>query len=171
MKSTTQNQIKLRSSCYPEDASDTTLSWSILEGEDLASINLAGTLTLSQQLLPGDSITVLLQTDDGSKKYREICIISDTASHTGQVLSEQALQNILLFPNPVSDRLYIKTQDQNSIIEVYDISGRKYNIGYYRSDHYFILDIHARTDGVYLIRIVGDESSRSERIIKTSSSR
>lgn len=169
-KSTTANQIKLSSSCYPADATDTTLSWSILKGENLASIDPAGTLTLSRQLFPGDTVTVLLQTEDGSKKFREIYIISDTASHT-QVLSKQAQQNILLFPNPVSDKLYIKTQDQNSTIEVYDISGRKHNVGYSRSDTYFILDIHALTDGVYLIRIVDDESCRSERIIKTSSPR
>lgn len=75
--------------------------------------------------------------------------------------------NILLYPNPVHDQLYLKTTDQSMInyIEILDISGRTVSITPNNSSE-IMLNIVDFDTGTYLVKVVVVNSTRIYKVIK-----
>lgn len=77
--------------------------------------------------------------------------------------SNQLSQNLNLYPNPSNSTIYFNADFTISKIEVFDLTGRKYEIGWKSNS----LDISSLADGVYIVK-VNDLTNRSHfgRIIK-----
>lgn len=165
-KSFNNNEIKLKSNYYPRDATDTTMVWKIISGKNLATINSSGTIILSDQLSSNDTLSIELQTDDGSKLYKIINIISDSTTQSSTLNPKQIRDDILLYPNPVSDQLYIRLPEQKYSVDIYDISGRKQIERNFQNEGIHVINLNDLPAGLYLIEIRGPFIYRGKIIIE-----
>lgn len=67
-----------------------------------------------------------------------------------------------VYPNPVSDILNIKTQDEVLNVIIYDITGRQINARINNNQ----VDVSALTKGFYIINVVTDSASYQQKFIK-----
>lgn len=67
-----------------------------------------------------------------------------------------------IYPNPVSDILNIKTQDEVLNVMIYDISGRQINTRINNNQ----IDVSDLTKGFYIINVVTDRASYQQKFIK-----
>ncbi|MBQ5856688.1 MAG: T9SS type A sorting domain-containing protein [Bacteroidales bacterium] len=83
---------------------------------------------------------------------------------------EELTSSLLLYPNPVNDRLYIETQTltltQTPSIEIYDIYGRRQLTETSSHQGNLSVDVTDLNSGVYFVKIVTSESETVKRIIK-----
>lgn len=88
---------------------------------------------------------------------------------TGPVLnlstSENKLSQVVLYPNPVSDMLYInhKGIDLNNI-DIYDIKGRKV-LSIQPNSDFSNVQTNELTKGVYFVKIVGNQFEETQKLI------
>ena len=68
---------------------------------------------------------------------------------------------INLYPNPVTNNLYIKTLNENLYYSLYDLKGRKI----YSTNEKFI-PMENLSNGIYVLRITGDNYTSFKRVIK-----
>ena len=69
----------------------------------------------------------------------------------------------IVYPNPVTDRLYINSIDSDlRSVEVYDVNGRQYHIMF--RDGY--IDAGNLSDGVYLIKVTSSIGSQTFKVLK-----
>ncbi|MFZ5554299.1 MAG: T9SS type A sorting domain-containing protein [Bacteroidota bacterium] len=67
-----------------------------------------------------------------------------------------------IYPNPVSDRLFLADEFLNIDFEITDIHGRKMGFGKYQGS----IDVSEMATGIYFIRISGKNGSFYQRFIK-----
>ena len=68
---------------------------------------------------------------------------------------------INLYPNPVTNNLYIKTLNKNLYYSLYDLKGRKIY-----STNEKIIPMENLSNGIYVLRIIGDNYTSFKRVIK-----
>ena len=68
---------------------------------------------------------------------------------------------INLYPNPVTNNLYIKTLNENLYYSLYDLKGRKIY-----STNEKIIPMENLSNGIYVLRITGDNYTSFKRVIK-----
>jgi photosystem II stability/assembly factor-like uncharacterized protein len=71
---------------------------------------------------------------------------------------------IVIFPNPTRDQLFLQTDIPNNFYELYNISGQKQWQGYLKSNN--AIDISNLKNGVYLLKIHNNKEIQIKRIIK-----
>ena len=99
----------------------------------------------------------------GSVSRNMIIEVADTAhSSTGVEYISSAFDDIVLYPNPASDKLICKTTLDKLVITVFDMEGREYVLPYSRHD----IDISSLSAGVYCVRIQNKDGSAIKRFIK-----
>ena len=69
-----------------------------------------------------------------------------------------------IYPNPVSDKLYIGTQTQTQTIEIYDMFGRQQSM--VNGQQSTVIDVTDLNSGVYFIKVVTSEGESVQRFIK-----
>jgi len=73
---------------------------------------------------------------------------------------------VSIYPNPVKNKLSISSKNSIKSIELYDIKGRSLmeynNIGLYKTQ----LDLNFLYDGIYFVKIIGDNSFETLKIVK-----
>ena len=79
---------------------------------------------------------------------------------------EELSSSLLLYPNPVNDRLYIETQTLTLSIEIYDIYGRLQDYKTTRLQDNLVIEVSNFKSGVYFVKIVTSEGETVKRIIK-----
>ena len=79
---------------------------------------------------------------------------------------EELTSSLLLYPNPVNDRLYIETQTLTLSIEIYDIYGRLQDYKTTRLQDNLVIEVSNFKSGVYFVKIVTSEGETVKRIIK-----
>ncbi|MCJ7932098.1 MAG: T9SS type A sorting domain-containing protein [Chryseobacterium sp.] len=67
-----------------------------------------------------------------------------------------------IYPNPVSDYVYVKSGSKMVKAEIFDWSGRKIKTA--SGDHK--IDVRSRQPGTYLVRITTENTTYSQKIIK-----
>jgi len=78
-------------------------------------------------------------------------------------IPEDPLNRISVYPNPVSDILYINMKGNNADIQLFDITGKILReINNFQSDR---IDVSSLVTGIYLLKIKADGSSRVIRIV------
>ena len=68
-----------------------------------------------------------------------------------------------MYPNPVEDKLYIETDVEIEDVVVYDVCGRQQDNVAIRQ-HF--VDVSDLTSGIYLIKIVANDSGFIRRFVK-----
>ena len=76
---------------------------------------------------------------------------------------EEITSSLLLYPNPVEDRLYIETLTQT--VEIYDIYGRRQELSAI-SYQLSAIDVSNLKSGVYFVKIVTSEGETVKRFVK-----
>ena len=81
---------------------------------------------------------------------------------------EELTSSLLLYPNPVNDKLYIETQTltQTLTIEIYDIYGRCQVTETPSHQGNLSVDVTDLNSGVYFIKVITSEGETVKRIIK-----
>ena len=81
---------------------------------------------------------------------------------------EELTSSLLLYPNPVNDKLYIETQTltQTLTIEIYDIYGRCQVTETPSHQACLVVDVTDLKSGVYFVKVVTSEGEAVRRIIK-----
>ena len=69
-----------------------------------------------------------------------------------------------IYPNPVSDKLYVETQTQTQTIEIYDMFGRQQSM--VNGQQSTVIDVTDLNSGVYFIKVVTSEGESVQRFIK-----
>ena len=81
---------------------------------------------------------------------------------------EELTSSLLLYPNPVNDKLYIETQTltQTLTIEIYDIYGRCQVTETPSHQACLVVDVADLKSGVYFVKVVTSEGKTVKRIVK-----
>ena len=77
-----------------------------------------------------------------------------------------ATDNIKVYPNPVSDRLYIETETQALTIEIYDVYGRRQVTKTPSHQGNVVIDVENLKSGMYFVKINTEKGNIVKRIIK-----
>jgi subtilisin-like proprotein convertase family protein len=81
-------------------------------------------------------------------------------------INELTSNNLLVFPNPTSDKVSVTWDGSISYIEITDVRGRLLNRVEVSDVNKIQLDLEAYRSGVYLLRVVGDNGSTVIDLIK-----
>ncbi len=77
-----------------------------------------------------------------------------------------ATDNIKVYPNPVSDRLYIEAETEVEEVVVYDIYGRQQDNKTTRQQGNVAVDVSSLKSGIYFVKINTEKGNIVKRIIK-----
>jgi hypothetical protein len=73
--------------------------------------------------------------------------------------------SIDIYPNPVSDFLYIKSDLEIISLNIYDMQGRV-QMAINGGDNMCEVDVRHLIKGTYIVKVITDGGSRTEKIIK-----
>ena len=79
---------------------------------------------------------------------------------------EEIASPLLLYPNPVKDKVYIETQTLTQTIEIYDIYGRQQVTETTSHQGSWVVDVTNFKSGVYFIKVATENGELVKRIIK-----
>ncbi len=88
--------------------------------------------------------------------------------YTNSVLSNTDFKidtSITIYPNPVKDRINIKANTELKSIQLFDIQGRILQIKY-QDKNDVVLDVSSREKGVYFLKIITENGTKVQKIIK-----
>ena len=96
-----------------------------------------------------------------SEKSVEVCATTASADAI-----EELTSSFNIYPNPVSDKLYIETltQTQTLTVEIYDMFGRQQSM--VNGQQSTIIDVTNLNSGVYFVKVVTSEGETVKRFIK-----
>lgn len=104
-----QTSIHLTADIYPLNATFRAVNWTIVSGNNIATVNQNGILTAKGD--KNGSITVRASAIDGSNVYKEITVTADGLTSINELEKED---NTLIYPSPVTDMLYIKNMPEGN---------------------------------------------------------
>jgi uncharacterized protein YjdB len=99
---------------------------------------------------------------DGSDKYVTITVLSDNTA----IETTKATEGLRIYPNPVSDELYIQYEKPIDKIEVLDITGRHIIIDNVQSTNDHAIHVSGLLRGIYFVRIFSGNQIITKKIIK-----
>ena len=147
-----------------------TLSWNAVEGA--TSYNVYMDTVLVKNVT--DTVYTVTELTAETTYSFFVTAVADTlesvASNVVEVTtlkSEGIVENAVAFsiyPNPVSDKLYIGTQTQTQTIEIYDMFGRQQSM--VNGQQSTVIDVTDLNSGVYFIKVVTSEGESVQRFIK-----
>ena len=122
-----------------------------------AIINVNDELVLTPKT-QGTATVVIRFNSNG--KWVEKSIIVNTTTNLGT--GEFTKLELAVYPNPVSDVLNIRTEDEVLKVTVYDISGKSINAQFNNNQ----INVSDFTNGMYIINIVTDKANYVQKFIK-----
>ena len=90
-------------------------------------------------------------------------VLPDTVCENSTAIKELEVIDIQLFPNPVTDRLFIKTEVKIDQLTIFDTAGRAY---LQKNNPSKIVNLSNLYPGIYLIKIAFGDQIYSRRIMK-----
>jgi len=158
---TTQNgTLQMTRNVLPANATDNSVTWSIVNGTGSATINTNGLLTAT-----GDgTVTATATANDGSAISGTTIIT--ISNQTVGIYNFVSNNNIILYPNPIKNSLRIDVKDNSNIskIEIVNLLGEKV---YISKTNYYTVNTSEFKKGVYFVNIYDNEKIvYSQKIIK-----
>ncbi len=140
--------LQMTATVLPTNATDNTVSWSVVNGSGTATINAAGLLTASAS----GSVTVLATASDGSGVTRSQQISIGSANI--QAFDKFEFD---LFPNPTRSKIYFSIPNNEIVqkIVITDISGKTIE----ETNNLNFFDAGNLENGVYLLTVMSNENS------------
>lgn len=96
-----------------------------------------------------------------SEKSNEACV---TYEVPGESIKEIA-SSFNIYPNPVSDKLYIEAESEIEEVVVYDIFGRQQKLSAI-SGQQSVVDVKDLNSGVYFVKVVSENGEIVKRFVK-----
>jgi hypothetical protein len=147
---------------------DRPTGFSIQDSLQTAELNSRGNavnLATFAEVTPNTSGEIVLSMSniEGTYAYINALVITQDKA---TISSSIAQSDVIYYPVPVSDVLHIDGLSKGATVSVFNIAGQK--ILHRQSENDFAIDMSHQNPGVYIIRIVDGESSRSKsfKIIK-----
>jgi rhodanese-related sulfurtransferase len=133
-----------------------------------ASVNLLGSqsdtiqVIFSSPSIRKDSVSVLFTTNLGNK---EVKLVRTVVANTG--IETLALSQIEIFPNPASQRVYLRNYSDNRPIgfRIVGLDGKPLQQGKVEA---YSVDVSMLKNGIYLIRFEADGEVFTRKFIKSS---
>jgi hypothetical protein len=148
-------ELQLYAIVMPKDAIDTTVNWSS-GNTNIALVSQKGLVRAKS-----DGVVTIAAASNDNPNIKDTFVITVSSQVTG-VSQTKPDQNIRIYPNPASDRLYIAHLDQINELDVLTITGSKVLSKTFNESE-TELDISALPPGIYLLKL------RNEReLISTS---
>ncbi|MEP6803863.1 MAG: T9SS type A sorting domain-containing protein, partial [Flavobacterium sp.] len=122
-----------------------------------AIINTNDELVLTPQAL-GNATVVLSFNSNGKVTEKSIEVNTSTTLGTGDFHKLE----LAIYPNPVSDVLNIRTQDEVLSVNVYDVSGKTINARVENNQ----INVSNFIKGMYIINVVTDKANYVQKFIK-----
>lgn len=161
---TKNGTLQLNALVTPTDASDKSVTWSIANGTNSATVNTSGIVSA----LATGNVTVRATANDGSGVYSEFNI---TISIPTNAAEPYALAEFKIYPNPASGVFFIEFNDiptSGILVEIIDLSGKILESRQiFSSPHEWQLNPHLR-GGIYLVKAIGEAFSSTKRLIAVS---
>ena len=158
-----QGTLQMTANVSPDDASDTTIAWSVTNGTGEATISPGGLL----QAVGDGMVTVVATARDGSgvRATIEILISNQTTGIFSITKPAERIQ-IQVFPNPSSDFIQLAgVLEFPSLMRIYNMTGRLIWEERLESGDQQV-DVSGLQEGLFIIRMNGKSSSRTASFIK-----
>lgn len=149
--------LQLTAVVTPEDVYNDTVAWSV-DDPAIATIDDTGLLTAVDD---GD-VTITATAEDGSGAEATI-VITISGQHVG--IHAVTQKPVRIYPNPVSDILYIEGADTGSRLEILSTSGQLVKRVENMTGN-MTLDVSDMPDGMYIVRTFREEAVETIKLIK-----
>ena len=83
----------------------------------------------------------------------------------GDAIEEMTSTSLLVYPNPVNDRLYIEAEVEIEEVVVYDVFGRQQELSAI-SGQQSVVDVTSLNSGVYFVKVVTRNGEMVKRFVK-----
>lgn len=159
-----QTSIHLTADIYPLNATFRAINWTVVSGNDIATVNPNGILTAKGD--KNGSITVRASAIDGSNIYKEITVTADGLTSINELEEEN---NTLVYPSPVTDILYIKNMPEGNgnknKIYIVSLNGQLLYTEETTNSETSI-SCGSYSTGIYLLKIVSEDKVTTRRFMK-----
>lgn len=146
--------LQLIAKVEPQRAIDKTVTWSVVSGSNVVSVNQNGLVTA---LAPGTA-KVRATANDGSGKYGEIDI-----NVTYTAISENVNDNLKVYINKLSKELIWEANYQIQNIEIYNLTGEL--IANVRiNSNVAKMNINNVNNGIYIVKLITNEGIKIKKI-------
>jgi uncharacterized protein YjdB len=142
--------LQLIATVIPAHASDTAVTWSVVNGTEHATINAFGLITA----IGNGTVTARATANDGSGVYGDFDIII-----SNQVIvtysESKTIKQLNLFPNPASDEITVdcsSSGSQKTTIEIFDLYGKLIYLESFKNQALVKININNLMNGAYIIR-------------------
>ncbi len=159
-----QGTLQMTANVSPDDASDTTIIWSVTNGSGQATITTGGIL----QAVANGTVTVVATARDGSgvKGTIEITISGQTTTGISSFTRPAGLNQIQVFPNPARDFIQVSGDTGfPSVMRIYNMTGRLIREDRLESEVQPV-DVSGLQEGLYIIRLTWKKDNRTGSFIK-----
>jgi hypothetical protein len=158
-----QGTLQMSANVSPEDASDTTITWSVNNGTGQATISPDGLLLA----VSDGTVWAVAGANDGSGIKDSLQIsISNQSTATSTFSRPAKLEQIKVYPNPSSDYVQVMgDMEYPAAMRIYNMTGRLIREVKLESGEQQI-DISGLQEGLFIIRLSGKKDSRTVSFIK-----
>lgn len=159
---TAGGQLRMTANVLPADASQS-VQWSVTVADGLATVDNTGLVTALE-----DGTVFIKATAAGFPQVTDSMAVQISHQDTTTAIgTPAALPSLLVYPNPASGRLYIRTTDRQPVQEllVTDMAGRECLRRYTGGGGSILsLDVSTLPQGIYLLRASGRDFRLVQRI-------
>jgi Leucine-rich repeat (LRR) protein len=155
---TSAGTLQMEATVLPANANDATYTWSVTNGTGSASINAGGILTA----LTNGTVDVIATANDGSGITGTATI---TISNQSVGINELDSKDILIYPNPASNELFIDVvKGQINQIQIIDYTGRVAKS--MPGKQVKIINVSNLTHGIYILKISTENGISTKQFVK-----
>lgn len=146
--------LQLIANVEPQRAIDKTVTWSVVSGNNVVSVNQNGLVTA---LAPGTA-KVRATANDGSGKYDEIDI-----NVTYTAISENVNDNLKVYINKLSKELICEANYQIQNVEIYNLTGELItSVGI--NSNVAKININNVNNGIYIVKLITNQGIKVKKI-------
>ncbi len=139
----------MQASVLPANATNNSVTWTVTNGTGSATINTTGLL-----IATGDgTVTVTATANDGSGISGNKAI---SISNQSVGISELAITDISIFPNPVTDYMFIQIPKEykNVVVEIFNNTGQHIDVNNNFNNNVYSIDLSGQVPGLYFISVI-----------------
>jgi hypothetical protein len=161
--STPQGTLQMTANVTPDDAGDTTIIWSVINGTGQATITQDGLL----QAVANGMVTVVATANDGSGVEATLQVtITNQSTGISSYQKPDDKGSTRVFPNPASDHIQvIGDLEFPSFMRIYDMTGQLVREERIESGEQPV-DVSGLKQGLFIIRLVGRNTERTAGFMK-----
>lgn len=158
-----QLSIQLIADIYPLTATFKAINWTIVAGDDIATIGQNGVLSANGS--KNGSVTVRASAIDGSGVYSEITISVNNMTSINELEKDE--DNIITYPTPVIDFLHIKnmTEGNENKIFIFNSNGQMIHAEKTTNSEANIA-CGSYPAGIYILKVITNDKVINRQFIK-----